>query len=376
MFSRLSFLGIGCAVLFLSACDVKQTQNTDGKQQETSRTTRPEPNKGQGPAQEEQDEPLETSGDGQQQKIPLRVYTTRNFAKDVGPFLKEAFEKEYPLCEILYYTGTNPINVVASLDRLEEKPDILMEVTYDFFQSLPPEKKKQLFLKLDLLPSLLTLKPYWDDPYILPISHTFLGFVYHEEDFKDVSLPQNLEALTQLPDKSIVLIDPRTSNTGFSFLLWVKAVYGDKAKDYWQRLKPKILTITKGWADAYTLFLKRQAPLVLSYTLSPAYHQVVEKRHDIKAAIFQEGHYPDIYTAAVFKQTQQPFFAKAFVRFLLSQSVQRAIALNDWTYPVVALDEPLPQAFAQDVKPLSPISSQDIRRDKQDWIEEWLEALS
>ena len=375
MVNFFSFLSLVGACLCLGACDVKQSQ--DGNNANSQGVSR-----GVGGQQDSSaSQPFKkdivlNQPDSKQEKIPLRVYTTRNFAKDVGPSLKVAFEKEYPLCEVLYYTGTNPINVVASLDRLEEKPDVLLEVTYDFFQNLSPEKKKQLFLKLDFASSLLNLKLNWEDPYVLPISHSCLSFVYHEDDFKDLPLPQKLEDLTQLPDKSIILIDPRTSNTGFTFLLWVKAVYGDKAGDYWRRLKPKILTITKGWTESYTLFLKRQAPLVLSYVLSPAYHQIIEKRHDIKAAIFSQGHYPDIYTAAAFKQTQQPFFAKAFLRFLLSQPIQKSIALNDWNYPVVELDEPLPKAFEQDVSALESVQAQEIRMHKNDWIEEWLEALS
>ena len=48
--------------------------------------------------------------------------------------------------------------------------------------------------------------------------------------------------------------------------------------DVWRKLKPRILTVSKSWDEAYGLFLKGEAPLVLSYTTSPAYHIIEEKK--------------------------------------------------------------------------------------------------
>jgi len=49
-------------------------------------------------------------------------------------------------------------------------------------------------------------------------------------------------------------------------------VYGEGYVDYWRRLAPNLLTITEGWDTAYGMFTSGEAPLVLSYTTSPAYH--------------------------------------------------------------------------------------------------------
>ena len=51
-------------------------------------------------------------------------------------------------------------------------------------------------------------------------------------------------------------------------------MYGRAA---WSRLRPRVLTVTPGWSEAYGLFVKGEAPLVLSYTTSPAYHRFAEK---------------------------------------------------------------------------------------------------
>ena len=52
----------------------------------------------------------------------------------------------------------------------------------------------------------------------------------------------------------------------------MREVYGDKAADAWRKLAPKVVTVTQGWSEAYDLFLKGEADMVLSYTTSPAYH--------------------------------------------------------------------------------------------------------
>ena len=60
-------------------------------------------------------------------------------------------------------------------------------------------------------------------------------------------------------------------------------------RDAWRRLKPRILTTTPGWSEAYALFTKGEAPMVLSYTTSPAYHMIAENDARYQAASFAEG---------------------------------------------------------------------------------------
>lgn len=79
------------------------------------------------------------------------------------------------------------------------------------------------------------------------------------------------------PDQKIVIEDPRTSTPGLGLVLWVKSIYGDKTADAWSKLAPKVLTVTPGWSEAYSLFTKGEAEMVLSYTTSPAYHMIAGK---------------------------------------------------------------------------------------------------
>lgn len=87
-------------------------------------------------------------------------------------------------------------------------------------------------------------------------------------------------------------------------------VYGDNAPQAWQKLAKKTVTVTKGWSEAYGLFLKGESDLVLSYTTSPAYHILEEKKDNYAAANFSEGHYLQVEVAARTAASKQPELAQ------------------------------------------------------------------
>ena len=90
-----------------------------------------------------------------------------------------------------------------------------------------------------------------------------LGDLNASRAYPDASPPVNPEGVATLdelvrgyPESKIVIEDPRTSTPGLGLLLWVKAVYGDKAGDIWKTFKARVLTVTPGWSEAYGLFTK------------------------------------------------------------------------------------------------------------------------
>src|SRR5262249_58253317 len=131
--------------------------------------------------------------------------------------------------------------------------------------------------------------------------------------------PARLKQLVE--DKNgpkIVIEDPRPSTPGLGLLTWMKAVYGDKAADAWKQLRPRIVTVTKGWSEAYGLFLKGEADMVLSYSTSPAYHIGVEQKTNYHAAMFSEGHPMQIEMAGIAAASRQPELARRLLTFLLT----------------------------------------------------------
>ena len=166
----------------------------------------------------------------------------------------------------------------------------------------------------------------WNDPVFLPFDYGYFSFVYNSEKVK--SAPKSFDDLLNMPeDFKIVIQDPRSSTPGLGLMLWIKEIYGDKAADVWKKLKPRILTITKGWSEAYGLFLEGEADMVLSYTTSPAYHLIAEEDSSKAAASFDEGHYMQIEVAGKVAGTDQPELADQFLQFMHDITVHAVVAL-------------------------------------------------
>ena len=107
-------------------------------------------------------------------------------------------------------------------------------------------------------------------------------------------------------------------------MLWVNAVYGNEAPEIWAKLSPRIVTVTKGWWDSYSMFLEGEADMVLSYSTSPAYHLIAEGKDNYAAAAFGEGHYTQVEVAGILKSSANKELARAFLDQLLAKDMQSA----------------------------------------------------
>ena len=145
-----------------------------------------------------------------------------------------------------------------------------------------------------------------------------------------------------------------------------------------RKLKDRVLTVTPGWSEAYGLFTKGEAPMVLSYTTSPAYHMVAESTDRYQAAAFSEGHYIQIEVAGMTKSAKEPALAKDFLSFMTGPEFQSIIPTTNWMMPVAATKEPLPEAFGKLVNPEKTylMSSDEVAANRKAWIDEWLAAMS
>lgn len=217
----------------------------------------------------------------------------------------------------------------------------------------------------------------WDDPLFLPYDWGWFAFVYDETRLP--APPASFKELLEAPeDVTIVIQDPRTSTPGLGLLMWVKLLYGDAAADVWARLSPRIVTVTKGWWEAYSAFLEGEAMMALSYTTSPAYHAIVEGDATKKAALFDEGHYLQIEVAGKLAASRNPELADRFLAFMLSEGFQGAIATTNWMYPAVTPAAGLPEGFADLPRPARSlmVAPAEVPALRATALEEWRDALS
>ncbi len=310
------------------------------------------------------------------EKPTITIYTYDAFAVSwgPGPKIKEAFEKEHN-CNVKFVGMSSSIGALRKiqLEGKNTKADILLGLDTNIAQAA---NKTGLFAAHDLNISNLDLPVPYTDANFVPYDYSYVAFVYDENKVKNP--PTSFEALTSMPeDFKIVIQDPRSSTPGLSLLLWVKEVYKEKAGEYWRRLSPHILTITKGWSESYGLFLKGEADMVLSYTTSPAYHIIDENRTNFKSARFNEGHYGQIEVAAMLKSSKNKDLAKKFLRFMHSDTFANIIPTANWAYPVVKTKKGLPKAFETLTQPSKMIllDGKTVETNRKAIINEWLEAL-
>jgi thiamine transport system substrate-binding protein len=305
----------------------------------------------------------------------LTIYTYESFTADwgPGPKVKTAFEKTCG-CTVNYVSVTDGVALLSrlKLEGATTKADLVLGLDTNL---VAEAKDTGLFDTHGIDTSGLKVPGEFKDDVFVPYDYGHFAVVYDTQAIKNPPTSM-LELVEGDPTQKIVIEDPRTSTPGLGLLLWVKSVYGDKAPDAWAKLKGRILTVTPGWSEAYDLFTKGEAPMVLSYTTSPAYHIIEDKTERYQAAAFSEGHYIQIEVAGLIKASPNKDLARTFLKFMVSPGFQDTIPTNNWMMPVSATSEPLPDAFSKLVVPAKTflMSPAEVEKNRKGWIDEWLKA--
>ena len=297
---------IVCFVLFSSCANKKNTENDDAKQ--------------------------------------LIIWTYDSFTSEWGPgaSVSAAFEKKYGIK--INWVSHGDAGEMAARFILEGKnsgADIILGIDQNLSRRVLDSELLEEYRPKgaeNIFPELISDTGF----FLIPMDYSYFAIIYDSEKLE--SAPQSLEDLVSARyERSLILIDPRTSSVGLGFFGWVKEIYGTGWKDYWTRLMPSVLTVTEGWSSAYGLFTSGEAPMVLSYTTSPGYHLEYENTERYKAAIFKDGHPLQTETAGLSVSAKNKENARLFLDFMLSVDFQEIIPLTNWMYPVI--DISLPASF-------------------------------
>ena len=305
----------------------------------------------------------------------LTIYTYDSFVSDwgPGPIIKKKFEDKFKIhLEFVTVDSAATLLTKVILEGSSTKADIVLGLDMNL---LDEANKSNLFFKhsLEHLINIIDLPIEWKSENFVPYNYGYFAFVYNNKKFTNP--PNSMEELINNTDARIVIQDPRTSTPGLGLLTWIKAIYGNKAGDAWKKLNKKIISVTKGWTDAYyNIFLAGEADMVLSYTTSPAAHIMFENNYDYSAINFSEGNYITIEFAGILKSSKNKLLAKKFLRFMLTEDFQSIIPLTNIMYPVIKIND-LPEAYKSlEIPKVLQIDPTIINTNKEDWIEEWLNA--
>ncbi|HCE2778450.1 TPA: thiamine ABC transporter substrate binding subunit [Vibrio parahaemolyticus] len=305
----------------------------------------------------------------------LTIYTYDSFAADwgPGPKIEQAFEAKCG-CDVNFVALDDGVSILNRL-RLEggnSKADIVLGLD----NNLMAEAKKTGLLTEHNVDTANTVLPNgWSDTTFVPYDYGYFAFVYNKE--KMANPPKSMKELVETRDDlKVIYQDPRTSTPGQGLMLWMKSIYGDDVTQAWQKLASKTVTVTKGWSEAYSMFLNGESDLVLSYTTSPAYHLIAENDSKFATANFAEGHYMQVEVAAKVKGSKNSELADKFINFILSDEFQSAMPTGNWMYPVT--DVELPKGFETLSVPSKSLSfsADEVAKMRKSWIREWQSALT
>ena len=308
-----------------------------------------------------------------QEQPVLTVYAGDYIASEwgPGPKIEQGFEA-FCNCDLTFVTGDILPRILMEGEGTEA--DIVFGLNTDVTARA---RASGLFAPHGQDISDLSLPVAWSDDVFLPYNWGETAFIYDETRLENP--PASFQDLLDAPDDlKIVIQDPRSSISGLALLLWVKSVYGEDAQAAWEKLAPKVLTVTKGWSESYGMFTDGEADMVLSYTTSPAYHIAAEEDLTKKAAIFPEGHYFMAELAAQVKSSDQPELAQQFMDWILTEDFQQTIPLANWSLPAKLPQDQWPQVMRDLPRPDKTLfySEEQAEELREPALNEWLQAFS
>jgi thiamine transport system substrate-binding protein len=308
----------------------------------------------------------------------LNVYTHPSFAAEwgPGPAVKAAFEEQCR-CTLNFTVLDSGGDILQRL-RLEgasTSADVVLGLDTGTMEAA---RQTGLLAPHNRSLENLALPIEWEDDVFVPYDWGYFAFVYDTEQLPEP--PESLDALINSPDDlKIIIQDPRTSTPGLGLLLWMHSVYGEQAAAKWEQLQSKILTTTQSWSDGYfSLFMNGEAPMILSYSTSPAYHMAVDQTDRYQAAEFEEGHYLQVEVAAMVKTTDNQTLAGEFLDFMHTPAFQCHIPLKNVMYPAIDLGDELPEVFDRLITPDNTLYMKpaDVANQRRNLVDDWLNAMT
>ncbi|EKD75959.1 MAG: Thiamin transporter substrate binding subunit [uncultured bacterium] len=313
----------------------------------------------------------------------LTVYTYESLTADYGllPLITKQFETDHNIkIELVSFPDTGAMLNQLIAEKSAPKADVVLGLdninfvdatTYDLLQPYKPARATELAPDL-----------WFDDAYTMtPFDYGYVGFVY---DTKQIQFDEPISLATLATDPAyqdkIILEQPGLSSPGTQFLVWLQAAFADNATDTVNNFSNQVLTVAPDWNTAYyTMFLNGEAPIVLSYLTSPAYHIDQEQSTQYAAIPISEGYLRQVEGVAVVKGSAAQTTAQAFIDYLLTDDVQNQIPRTQWMWPVLGDKNTWPAAFNQIITPTAEqiltVPPATLKTNYPTWLTEWNTAF-
>jgi len=303
----------------------------------------------------------------------LVIYTSDSFAGGIARVVIPKFEKTYN-CKVKLISigsmGDALARVVA--EKKSPKADLIVGLSAEQLQMAISEGVLEKYRPVNS--KNIVYKSLVND-YGTVYDYGALAMIYNVEKIKNP--PKTFKDLLSPEYKGkIVLIDPRTSSTGLTFLMWTIAAMGeDEAIQYWSKLKNNVLTFTSGWSAAFKMIETGEADMIVSYATDGAYSMYEYGAIKYMPIIFEEGAYLLEEYAAIVKGAKNKALARAFIEYMLTNEFQKEVPLNQWMMPVTNAE--LPEVFQKYVPKFKKVLKVDpnINSRLDEILKKWEKAV-
>ncbi len=315
----------------------------------------------------------------------LVVYTYDSFVS-WGPAaeIEEAFEAAHPGVDLIWVapggSAETLSRMIAEIEAGGTEADVFLGISdadlvraSEYLQPYDPA----LIPNLAHIPEeLLEIEPRG---FAIPFDQGYVAFVYDSEVLPEKLVPKSFADLLRCELKGKIIVqDPRTSSTGRALLLWTIWRFGERGwVDFWRAFLRNVLVVTKGWSEAYDMFLAGEAPIVLSFTTDTAYSWIEYRSLRYRVALLDGEAYRFVEWMGIVRGSDRVDLAHAFMDLVISKEIQERIPTTQWMFPVSEIAE-LPPDFAKyAVIPEIPawIPPHEVAEKLGEWISTWQELL-
>ena len=306
-------------------------------------------------------------------KNRLVVYTYDAFPGALEDSIREALAGQGAGVEVVVerFMDTGGLFTQLLLEKDVSKADVVIGLDTTYLPRVFEEDLLQPYKPDGLV---LAREELLVDPEYRAVAFDYGGIALNYDSEQLPDPPRNWDELTDPKYKNqIILINPATSSPGKSFLLFTIAEFGeDGYLDFWRALKPNILTVASGWSEGYGLYTQGEAPIVLSYETSPAYHKHYESVDRYRNLLFDDKSYGQVEVAGILRNAPHPDLAQKCIDHITSVEFQNLIPLNQFMYPVHA-EAVLPEAFvwAEPAAEMVRLDAGVIAAEFDGWLERW-----
>ncbi len=313
------------------------------------------------------------------------VYTYDSFVS-WGPAarIEEAFEATHPGVDLVWVApgGSSETlsRMIAEIEAGGTPADVFLGISdadlvraSAYLQPYAPDLVPNI---VHIPAELLGIEP---QGLALPFDQGYVAFVYDSEKLPEKLVPENFADLLRCELKGKIIVqDPRTSSTGRALLLWTIWRFGERGwVDFWRAFLRNVLVVTKGWSEAYDMFLAGEAPIVLSFTTDTAYSWIEHRSLRYRVTLFDGEAYRFVEWMGIVRGSDQRELAHEFMDLVLSKEVQEMIPTTQWMFPVSTAAE-LPSDFAEHaVVPETPawLPPVEVGERLEGWISAWQRLL-